>query len=399
MTNGIPNTRNKHPPVTRVSAVECTSYDTKAVESAVRRAIDTLGGIGKFASNGETILLKPNLLQPKSPEEAVTTHPEIVRAMIRLVRETGANPVVGDSPGGRCSEKMLHYLAQKTGMDRVCEEEGVEFIFLIDSQTVSFPQGGIIRSFNLASYLSRVAGVISLAKLKTHTLTGLTGAVKNTFGLIPGLEKSDIHSRIPDVNEFSEMLVDLAECVRPRLSVVDGILAMEGDGPTAGVPRHIGRIVASENPHALDAFLAGMVGAGNIPTVEIARRRGLVPNDIEVIGDASTATRVEGFKMPPKPHAFGMIRGLLGYGLNESFSRKPVFLDSRCTLCGSCIEACPAEALRKGKKMPVIDRKLCIRCYCCQEVCGYKAIELRRQLLRSMGEVAAAGIKRYLKVK
>lgn len=396
MMNGIQNTGDKYPPAPKVSAVGCTSYDTEAVESAVRRAIDALGGIGKFASNGETVLLKPNLLQPKSPEEAVTTHPEIIRAMIRLVRETGATPVVGDSPGGRCSEKMLRHLAQRTGMGRVCEEEGVEFIFLIDSQAVPFHQGSIIRSFNLASYLSRVDGVISLAKLKTHNFTGLTGAVKNVFGLIPGLEKSEIHSRMLDINQFSEMLVDLAECVRPRLSVVDGVVGMEGDGPTAGTPRHIGRVVASENPHALDAFLADMMGAGRIPTVEIARRRGLVPSDIEVVGDASAAARIEGFKMPPEPVAFGKIRGLLGYALNESLSRKPVFLDSRCTFCGSCIEACPGEALSKGKKMPVIDRKLCIRCYCCQEVCGYKAIELRRQFLGSVREMAVKGFRRYI---
>lgn len=399
MTNGISNTGDKYQPVTRVCAVECASYETEAVESAVRRAIDALGGIGKFASNGETILLKPNLLQPTIPEGTVTTHPEIVRAMIRLVRETGAIPIVGDTPGGRCSDKMLSYLAQKTGMGGVCEEEGVEFVFMTDSQTIPFPQGNIIRSFNLASCLSRVDGVISIAKLKTHNLTGLTAAVKNVFGLIPGLEKSEIHSRIPDVNKFSEMLIDLAECVRPRLSVVDGIVGMEGDGPTAGTPRHIGRIVASENPYALDAFLVDMVGAGSIPTVEIARRRGLVPSEIEVVGDASAAARIEGFKLPPEPVAFGKIRGLLGYGLNESLSRKPAFLDSRCTLCGSCIEACPGEALRKGKKTPVIDRKLCIRCYCCQEVCGYKAIELRRQFVRSMGEVAMKGMRRVFKVK
>lgn len=395
MTNGIPNTGNKHPPVPRVSAVQCASYDTEAVESAVRRAIDALGGIGRFASSGETILLKPNLLQPKCPEEAVTTHPEIVRAMIRLVRETGATPVVGDSPGGRCSERMLRHLAQKTGMGRICEEEGVEFVFLIDSKTVPFPGGSVVRSFNLATYLGGIDGVISLAKLKTHTLTGLTGAVKNVFGLIPGLEKSELHSRIPDVSKFSEMLVDLAECVRPRLSVVDGVVGMEGDGPTAGAPRKLGRIAASENPHALDAFLADMVGAGSIPTVEIARRRGLLPGGIEVIGDTSAAVRIEGFGMPPKPRSFGTIRGLLGHVLNESYSRKPIFLDSRCTLCGSCIEACPGEALSKGGKTPVIDRKLCIRCYCCQEVCGYKAIELRRQFVRSVGDMAVKGMRKY----
>lgn len=291
------------------------------------------------------------------------------------------------------NEKILRNLARKTGIGRVCEEENVDFVFFIDSQKVPFPQGRVARSFELTTYLGKVDGVISLAKLKTHTFTGFTGAVKNVFGLIPGLKKADYHLRMQEPEVFSELLVDLVECVRPRLTVVDGVVGMEGDGPSAGVPRYIGRIMASENPHALDAFMVNFVGAGRIQTVEIARRRGLIP-DFEVVGDASAADRIEGFKMPAKNSSF--VR-LLGSGLGESVSRKPVFLSSKCKLCGACIDICPGRALTKGRKKPVIDRKLCIRCYCCQEVCNYNAIVLKRLFMRSLGEMAAAGVRKYFR--
>lgn len=377
----------------KVSVTRCMSYNTVDVESSVRKVIDDLGGIEKFVYNGETILIKPNMLHPRDPKDAVTTHPEIVRAVIRLVREVGAIPIVGDSPSGRSNEKILRRLAEKTGIGKVCEEENVEFVFFIESQSVPFPEGIIIKSFDITTCLSNVDGVISIAKMKTHTFTGLTGAVKNLFGLIPGLKKNGYHSQMPSLEMFSEFLVDLAEYVRPRLTIVDGIIGMEGDGPMTGTVRNFNRIIASTNPHVLDAVITDMIGAkpNRIMTVDIARKRGLIPENIEIIGDIYATARIDKFKMPDDPKILNNMLNLLGVRLDD---RKPVFLGSRCIFCGLCIDACPGNALKKGNKVPIVDYELCIRCYCCQEICDHNAIILKRLFIISLGRAILSNIRR-----
>jgi uncharacterized protein (DUF362 family) len=185
----------------RVAIERCPRYLAEDMEGAIRKAVDGLGGIEKSVSRGEKILLKPNMLSPRSPQEAVTTHPEIVRAMIHLVREAGGTPLVGDTPGGIATERTLKNLASATGIGRVCEEEGVEFALLIDAEKSAVPNGEVTRSFELASILRSVDGVISLAKMKTHAFTGLTGAVKNVYGLIPGLRKAEYHMRMQSSSE------------------------------------------------------------------------------------------------------------------------------------------------------------------------------------------------------
>jgi uncharacterized protein (DUF362 family)/NAD-dependent dihydropyrimidine dehydrogenase PreA subunit len=385
----------------RVAIARCQGYQAEDVKAAMRMAVDDLGGIGKFVSRGEKILLKPNMLSPKPPEEAVTTHPEIVRAMIHLVREAGGTPSVGDTPGGRATERILKNLAESTGIRKVCDEEGVEFVLLIDAEKFPVPNGKVAKSFELASTLRSVDGVISLAKMKTHAFTGLTGAVKNLYGLIPGLRKAEYHMRMQNANAFSEMLVDLAECVRPRLTVMDGIVGMDGDGPAAGRPIKIGLIIASDNVHALDAVFAELVGAefDCVQTIAIAQRRGLLPRSpphADVSGGGLDEFRIKDFKMPGSPKPFARIPAAIIRVASEGASRKPVFSKSRCDLCGTCIESCPARALRRGERIPAIDRGKCIRCYCCQELCPNKAIALKRLPARSLGRAAWSRTKRTL---
>lgn len=372
-----------------VSVSRCASYEREAVKSAVATAVDQLGGISRFVKDGERILLKPNMLSPKAPASAVTTHPEVVRAMIELVREAGGTAVVGDTPGGMSSERTLRNLAKATGIWSVCEEEGAEFVFLLEADRFPHPAGKVAKSFELASILHEVDGVISLPKLKTHTLTGLTVAVKNLFGLVPGIRKSGYHARMQDAGPFSEMLVDLAECVRPRLTVVDAVVGMDGDGPAAGDPFSIGLIIAGANPHSVDAFVMDLVRAdpGRVPTVRIARERGLIQtgdSSIGIVGGTLSELQVRNFRMPGET----TLRGRLLSGLSKTYgtvgSRKPVFSRSKCTMCGKCIEVCPGRALRKGKEKPLIDRDLCIRCYCCQEMCPDNAIALKRIPARSI---------------
>ena len=381
----------------KVSAVRCASYDGAAVDSAVRKSIDALGGSKRFVAPGETILLKPNLLSPKDPDEAVTTHPEVLRAVIHMIKDAGGVPVVGDSPGGRSTERILGNLMERTGIARVCEEEHVDIVPFIEAEKVPFPEGVVAKSFELTDALKRVDGVISLAKMKTHTFTGLTGAVKNLFGLIPGIRKAGYHLRMQTPEAFSAMLVDLAECVRPRLTVMDAIVAMHGDGPAAGTKMSVGLIISGEDPHSLDAFFTEIVGADIrcVHTVRIARDRGLIPSTFlasDLVDGNLSDFRIPGFLMPSAPRYLRGVPRVLFRAAGDAMARKPSFSKRNCTKCGRCVETCPAGALNMGLKRPRIARELCIRCYCCQELCLNDAVSLRRMPARTLGTKIASGV-------
>jgi uncharacterized protein (DUF362 family)/Pyruvate/2-oxoacid:ferredoxin oxidoreductase delta subunit len=385
--------------VHEVAVARCPDYDTERVLAAVRKSVDSLGGIRRFVTSGERILIKPNMLSARAPEEAVTTHPEVLRSVIKMVKECGAIPIVGDSPSGPSTERILRRLAQKTGIQKVCDEEGVEFALFEESFKVSFPEGVAAKTFELTTVMREVSGAISVAKMKTHTFTVLTGAVKNLFGLIPGLKKAEYHFRMQNPAAFSEMLVDLAECVRPRLTVMDAIVGMEGDGPSGGTLRDVGLIISSANVHALDSIFLELAGADAtaVPSVAIAIRRGLVPADlsaIRIVGEPESATKLKGFKLPSTARAYGGIPRALGKVAGEIVSGKPVYIAERCTLCGACVEICYAQALTLGEKKPKIDRNRCIRCYCCQEVCPTRAVLLKRRPVRSLGNMIWYGISR-----
>lgn len=374
------------------------------VEEMIRKSISDLGGIGRFVSPGDRILVKPNLLVPRRPDEAITTHPEVLRAVIRLVKEAGGVAVVGDSPAGRSTQRILKHLAERTGIAAVCDEEGAEFVFFTESAKVPFPEGVVAKSFDLTSTLADVDGIISIAKLKTHSFTRFTGAVKNLFGLVYGLKKAEYHLRMKDPESFSEMLVDLAECVKPRLTIIDGVVGMDGNGPSAGRVKPVGLIMASSDVHALDAVALEVVGEPprNVRTIDSAVRRGLLKDDpltgIHVVGGQIDGVRVKDFRMPPKIRVFGGIPGVIGGLVAEGVARKPVIVGSRCVGCGECVDICPAEALAKADDVagstPKVLRDACIRCYCCQEVCPESAIDLRRMPVRSLARALTKRLRR-----
>lgn len=387
-----------------VSLVSCRSYERSQVEDAVRKSVDLLGGMSAFVSDGEKVLIKPNMLAARTPEKAVTTHPEIVRATIRLVREVGGIPVVGDSPAGPSTDAILRHLADKTGIATVCEEASAPFALFTDYENVACNSGRVAQSFTLTKTLAEVDMVISLAKLKTHSFTGFTGGVKNLFGLVHGLRKAEYHMRMRDVRYFSEMLVDLAECVKPRLTIMDAVVGMDGDGPSAGRLRGIESILASANPHALDVVALELVGVDpkSVWTTNIAMERGLVPArgaaEIDVIGGNLEEMGFSDFRMPSGTTVFGRIPVALGGFVSEGVVRKPIFIHKRCVRCGRCTEICPAEVLRlldeEDRREIAIQRGGCIRCYCCHEVCPENAVALKRMPLRSWGRPVWARLRR-----
>jgi uncharacterized protein (DUF362 family)/NAD-dependent dihydropyrimidine dehydrogenase PreA subunit len=371
----------------RVALVRCESYDPDLVHAAVGRALDLLGGAAKFASAGERILLKPNLLVASKPDDAVTTHPSVFEAVIRQLQTTGATLCYGDSPAFGKAEGA----ARRGGLVEVAERYGIGFEEFSEGRQVSFPEGGLIKQFTLAAPALDSDGIVSLSKLKTHGLTRMTGAVKNQFGCIPGVLKGEFHARMPDVERFSQMLVDLTAAVSPRLFVMDGVLGMEGNGPRGGEPRMMNVIIASEDPVALDATVCAMIKLDPdlVPTVRWGAEWGLgTADDIEYVGDPLETFVVDDFVVNRSTGSTTSARGRVGSLVKEWIVPRPVIDHARCTACGTCVQMCPVDPkavdfdseLGRGAP-PVHHYDRCIRCYCCQELCPERAITVKTPFL------------------
>jgi len=370
-----------------VSLKKCSGYGRDEVYEAVRESIELLGGMGRFVSSGERILLKPNLLTAKPAASAVTTHPEVVRALIRLVKEAGATPFVGDSPAIGKPRKV----AQRCGIFEVCEDEGVEFIDFNEAVDVDNPGGHIFKRLEVARAVIEADGVINVPKLKTHAQMLLTMGVKNIFGCVPGKRKPQWHlSAGVDTLYFADMILDLYLFIRPRLTVIDAVVAMEGNGPASGDPRALGLIAASKEGLAIDAVCAHILGVppADVPILEAARKRGLKEagyENAEVLGDETALFKVSGFKLPPLVHT-RFTEGLpyfIGRRLRKSLTVRPHILNSKCTHCDLCVGVCPARIMESSKRIK-IDYDQCIRCFCCQEMCPNEAITSKAGWLKKI---------------
>jgi len=309
----------------------------------------------------------------------------MVRAVIRQAFRAGAAEVmVGDSPGGRSSAASARALFEASGMAGVCREEGAVTVLLDDEVTrVTFEGGRLYSAFNLGRAAVEADVLISMPKLKTHGFMMFTGGVKNLFGCIPGLEKAQFHLKVPDRDDFAEMLVDLLLACSPELTIMDGVTAMEGDGPAGGTPRDVGVLLASSSAPALDLVASSIAGFDpmDVYTNRAASKRGLVPESVEefdVVGDGWTGFVVPDFSHPARDVSRKLPPGLAKWARRQTASR-PVLEDKAgCTGCRTCEQNCPVEAIRMVDRRPVFDHDACIRCYCCQELCPQQVIGLRR---------------------
>ncbi len=354
-----------------VSLAACREYDAD-LASAVGRALVPLGGLNAFVKPGFRVLIKPNLLTARAPEEAVTTHPEMVRVVIRMVRECGGRPMVGDSPANVVSVEKVW---EKTGIGRVCEEEKAPLINFEKAGAVPVRLDGV--SFAVAAPALEADVVINLPKVKTHMLTVLTAAVKNLYGVLPGYQKTLLHRDHPSPSEFGVLLAAIYKRLRPALNIADGIAGMEGDGPTAGRPIRLGFIAASSDAAALDAGLCSILGIAlrHVAYLDQILKEAAFGSGFRFAGENVDRIRPSSFQ---KPAAWRgrMIPGGIVRMIGRFFWIRPVFMD-KCVSCGQCVRACPAGALAMSAVgRPVLDKDACLGCCCCHEVCPERAIRM-----------------------
>ncbi|MGA1822398.1 MAG: DUF362 domain-containing protein [Thermoplasmatota archaeon] len=363
-----------------VHATRCAEYDLSMVRERISEHLsihDKFRDIG-----GKKVLIKINLLSASDPQSAVTTHPILVEALIRELQERGAECIIADSPGGPFNEATLKKAYTKSGMADVAERTGSSLNYGTTSHEARHPTGKLVKRFTICDYIDEADMIIAAPKIKTHMLTGLTCCSKIMFGAVPGLDKVGYHTRFPDTYDFSRMLLDLNDLVKPDLYIIDGIVGMDGDGPSHGNPRRIGIILSGTDNHKLDLTVCRMVGLdpATIPIMIASRDMGSIDlqKDITITGNASDFrldkdfTQASGMRLARKPPR--AIRRLI----MNFMTRKPRIDTERCEGCGICKENCAGFAIEMRSEKAVIDYSKCIRCYCCHELCPYDAVFVKK---------------------
>lgn len=370
-----------------VNSVEIESYSAGNLVSALRVLLEPLGGLARFVKPGMRVLINPNLLSARTPDKAVTTHPELVAAVAGECVAAGAEVLIGDSPGG--VEKGLKRVWDNTGMTAAAERSSSRLVSF-ETDTVREVSVGE-RKYDISGHAFDIDFIISLPKLKTHVLTNYTGAIKNCYGFIPGLQKSDYHKRNPDVKSFSNVVVDIYAAVKPGLFIMDAGMAMEGEGPASGKARWLGYLFAAVDGVALDSSVVSLLGNKKIrvlPT-EIAADRGLGTSDLSslnLMGRAFENGVIPDFKFPANAY-LNFIPSFLVKGLEPYLWVRPAINHDICTMCGICAENCPKEVIYdKGERIE-IDYDGCIKCMCCHELCPHESVFLQRsRLLKLIGK-------------
>ena len=370
-----------------VSVVPCDAYEPGLCKAALKEALAPFGGLD-FIQPGNKVVVKANLITFLKPDKAATTHPVLLAALSELLRERGAEVILGDSPGGPFSLPYLKRVYAVTGLTD-CEKAGAVLNQNTQIKEADFPEAKVMKHFTYTAYLDDCDYIIDFCKLKTHGMMGLTGGCKNMFGAIPGTDKPEYHYRYPNATDFSRMLVDINAYFKPVLTICDGVMAMEGNGPSQGKPRKMGLIAASKSPHKLDLVLAAFIHMKreDVPTLAAAYERGLIPASVK---ELSVSKGWEAF-ICSDFETIGTRRGILFTDENAGFigrlwskilkaavQPKPQAKEEDCIGCGECFKVCPAKAITMVDKKPSIDYNKCIRCFCCQEFCPIGAMKVRR---------------------
>ncbi|MCP4579452.1 MAG: DUF362 domain-containing protein [Deltaproteobacteria bacterium] len=335
----------------------------------IGKLLAPLGGISEVVQKGDRVLLKVNLLSARSPEKAVTTHPELVRAVAREVKKAGGKPFIGDSPAGRFNERGLRKAYKATGLADISKEEDIPLNWDTGSTKREISEGKRLKRVPVCHFVLNADKIIALPKLKTHSLQYMTLACKIMYGAVPGLTKAKYHAQFPRRAAFADMMLDILTVVKPDLYILDGILGMQGQGPGNGDPIQLGWLLASTDPVAMDMAVCRLIGIEPvaIPVLKKARVRKLWPDHIHY-------PLLKPEEIPRPDYKMANTAGHLVTGKKPP-SKKPK-VSEKCTACGECKVICPKEAISIENKRATVDDSTCIRCFCCHEVCPEDAIQL-----------------------
>ncbi|MBE7066196.1 MAG: DUF362 domain-containing protein [Ruminococcaceae bacterium] len=365
---------------------QCNTYDEEIIVEKVREIFTAHGGIEKYARPGVTVAIKPNIIGKKRPEEAATTHPSIVYAVASLCVQQGAKVVIAESPGGMYEKALLKGQYRVSGIEDAAVRAGAELNYDLTETEVDNPKGKNLKKIKVLTPLAQADCIINLAKFKTHGMMVYTGAVKNMFGAIAGLAKAEYHFNMSKYSEFADCLIDIHTAVKPALNIVDAVVGMHKDGPTAGEPIQMNTILSG-----CDAYEVDMVGLDIInckyyrtPIMKQAVERGLVSDNIENIEVQGEVVKCPDFvvKYNDELKRLHLIDGMLGKTLQRLIKPRPVFHKKKCRGCGECVRACPAKVIHLDEnKKAKVNLDGCIRCFCCQELCPFVAVEIKKPLL------------------
>lgn len=353
-----------------VSIAKCKDYDFESVKNAIRVSLDSIGGLEGIVKRRDKVLLKGNIGAPSLPEQASTTHPILIKAMIQLVREIGGIPIFGDSP---IIERITNETFEISGHAKIACEERIEITAFNKNgfEKVEIPEGKQVKEVYYSKDVLGADVVITIPKLKTHILTYYTGAIKNMFGALQQKSRMSIHKSLIKVMPFSEAIVDIFTVRKPDLAIMDGILAMEGLGPSHGQVKKVGIIISSTDSVAVDAVSSSIIGYNpmDIPTTKDACIRGLGNGEldqIEILGEQINEVKVNFEKVP-------IISDEVRERFKNFFLSKMMVDKIKCKRCNLCMERCPSKAIEL-RPSPVFDPEKCILCFCCFEACPEGAI-------------------------
>lgn len=373
----------------KVATASCGNYQPNDVQNAIDSVLDQLGGLDKFVFANAKVFVKVNLVRDMAPEKCGTTHPQVVIALCKRLQQLTPNVVVGDSCGGLYTKSVMNGVYAKCKMTDVAEQTCATLNDDFGSSEVNF--GGVLgQKCQVLDAFKKADVVINVTKLKTHSFAGYTGAVKNLYGLIPGLVKVEMHSRYPDLGDFCNLLCDVEQYASSKITlhVADAVVGMEGEGPTNGKPKFLGQIIASANPYALDVVAVSLFckDVFSMPLLQVAQKRGLVSDnlkDVDFNFDSWQNNFVQNFDVPPVTdtdtflHMPKWVKKLAKKHLTKRVKIKV----KTCRGCGKCVAHCPAKAIVVQNKVAKVNQSKCIRCYCCQELCPFDSVKFNRPLL------------------
>jgi len=367
-----------------VSIAKCERYEVDKIKISLEKLLNPWGGIKNFISRNDIVLIKPNMLSPRPPEKGITTHPLFLRALIELILNAGGKPYIADSP----AVPNFNLVSKKTGIKKIAEEMNIPLKEIKESICVKNPNG-FFKKIELGRDIFEVDKIINLAKLKTHNLMILTLGVKNIFGVVPGRKKAEWHLKA-GFNKllFAQLLVEIYYLVKPHLTIVDGIISMEGNGPSSGDLRYTGLLFAGIDGVNVDRVISHVVGLkDDLYIIKAAQKYNHLPqnfSEIQIEGIKSIdEIEIRNFKFPPNIE--NIIPALsLPQKIARRFISKPKIINKNCNLWGNCMEVCPISAIYRLNNSLHIDYAKCVNCLCCQEICSYNAIKIKKTLVSSI---------------